>query len=60
MITNLHHIAILTSNMEDAIEYYTNLLGGQKPRISEVNRPGVKLIGDAANWSLRGDISLAH
>ena len=43
MITNLHHVAILTSNMEDAIEYYTNLLGGQMPRIAEVDRPGVKL-----------------
>ena len=43
MITNLHHVAILTSNMEDAIEYYTNLLGVQTPRIVEVNRPGIKL-----------------
>ena len=43
MITNLHHVAILTSNMEDAIEYYTNLLGGQNPRVAEVDRPGVKL-----------------
>lgn len=43
MITNLHHVAILTSNIEDAIEYYTNLLGGQTPRIAEVDRPGLKL-----------------
>ena len=43
MITNLHHIAILTSNIEDAIQFYTNLLGCQSPRIAEVDRPGVKL-----------------
>ncbi len=43
MITNLHHVAILTSNIEDAIEYYANLLGCQSPRIAEVDRPGVKL-----------------
>jgi len=39
----LHHIAILTSNIEDAIQFYTNLLGCQSPRIAEVDRPGVKL-----------------
>ena len=43
MITNLHHVAILTSNIDEAIEYYTNLLGGQTPRIAEVDRPGIKL-----------------
>lgn len=43
MITNLHHVAILTSNIEDAIQFYTNLLGCQSPRIAEVDRPGVKL-----------------
>ncbi len=43
MITNLHHVAILTSNIEEAIQFYTNLLGGQSPRIAEVDRPGVKL-----------------
>ena len=43
MITNLHHVAILTSNIEDAVQFYTNLLGGQSPRIAEVDRPGVKL-----------------
>lgn len=43
MITNLHHVAILTSNIEDAVQFYTNLLGCQSPRIAEVDRPGVKL-----------------
>lgn len=43
MITNLHHVAILTSNIEEAIQFYTNLLGCQSPRIAEVDRPGVKL-----------------
>ena len=43
MITNLHHVAILTSNVEDAIQFYTSLLGCQSPRIAEVDRPGVKL-----------------
>ena len=43
MITNLHHVAILTSNIEEAIQFYANLLGCQSPRIAEVDRPGVKL-----------------
>jgi len=29
--------------MEDAIKYYTELLGCQAPRIAQVDRPGVKL-----------------
>ena len=43
MITNLHHCCVLTSNMEDAIEYYMELLGCQTPRVAEVDQPGVKL-----------------
>jgi len=43
MITNLHHVAILTSNLVEAINYYTDLLDCQKPKIADVDKPGVKL-----------------
>ena len=43
MITNLHHCCILTSDMGEAIEYYSELLGCEVPRIAQVDRPGVKL-----------------
>ena len=44
MITNLHHVAILTANLEKAIEFYMELLGcHQAPKIAEVDKPGGKL-----------------
>ena len=43
MITSLHHVAVLTSNLEEAIKYYLELLGCQSPRIAEFDKPGVKL-----------------
>ena len=42
MITNLHHVAILTSDLEEAIAYYVDMLGCQQPKIAEVDKPGVK------------------
>ena len=44
MITNLHHVAILTCNMEEAINYYTELLGCDPPAIAKVDKPGMKLL----------------
>ena len=43
MITNLHHVAILTSNLDEAITYYVDLLDCQEPKIAEVDKPGMKL-----------------
>jgi catechol 2,3-dioxygenase-like lactoylglutathione lyase family enzyme len=43
MITSLHHVAILTRDMDSALEFYTELLGCQIPRVIEIDRPGLKL-----------------
>jgi catechol 2,3-dioxygenase-like lactoylglutathione lyase family enzyme len=43
MITNLHHVAILTSDMEKAVEYYTELLGCEPPEPVRIDKPGMRL-----------------
>ena len=43
MITNLHHVAILTADLEAAVAYYVDLLGCQPPKIAQVDKPDVKL-----------------
>lgn len=43
MITNLHHVAILTSNIEESVKYYVELLGCEPPTPVQVDKPGIKL-----------------
>ena len=42
MITNLHHVAILTGDLDAAVGYYVDLLGCQPAKIAEVDKPGLK------------------
>ena len=43
MITNLHHVAILTFDMDQAIEFYSELLDCPASKVVEVNEPGIRL-----------------
>jgi len=43
MISGLHHIAVLTADIDAAIARYAALLGGQTPRQVQVDQPGVRL-----------------
>ena len=43
MISGLHHVAVLTADIDAAVAQYVALLGGQTPRQVLVDRPGVKL-----------------
>ena len=43
MIKQLHHVAILTSNIEEAIQYYCKLLGCQARDPVEVDKGGARL-----------------
>ena len=43
MITNLHHVAILTSDMQEAVKYYVEFLGCPSPNVVQVDKPGMKL-----------------
>lgn len=42
MIARIHHVAILTSNMEDAIMHFSMLLGCSSPRVFQADSPGLK------------------
>jgi len=59
MITNLHHVAILTSNIDEAVEYYANMLGCLVPGITQVEKPGAKFqtamlpVGQSGTTSLQ-------
>ena len=44
MLTHIQHVAILTSNMEEAMAYYVDLLEIERsPDVVTVDKPGVKL-----------------
>ena len=43
MVKNLHHVAILTKNIEDAVAYYQDMLGCEEVKIADVALPGVKM-----------------
>jgi catechol 2,3-dioxygenase-like lactoylglutathione lyase family enzyme len=43
MISGLHHVAVLTADIDAAVAQYVALLGGQTPRQVLVDRPGVRL-----------------
>ena len=61
MISGLHHVAVLTADIDAAVAQYVALLGGQTPRQVLVDRPGVKL--KSAMLPLgkdRGDVSPDH
>jgi len=39
----LHHVAILTKNIDRAVEHYARLLGADRPEIRSVDAPGMRL-----------------
>ena len=41
MISQIHHVAILTSNIEKAIRHYVDLLGCEEKEAVTVEKPGV-------------------
>jgi catechol 2,3-dioxygenase-like lactoylglutathione lyase family enzyme len=43
MITNLHHVAILTSDLDKAVRFYVDLLDCPMPKIAEVDKPNIRL-----------------
>lgn len=43
MISGLHHVAVLTADLDAALAQYGALLGGEAPRQVLVDQPGVKL-----------------
>ena len=44
MLTHIQHVAVLTSNMEEAMAYYVELLEiDRPPEVIDVDRPGVTL-----------------
>lgn len=43
MITRLHHVGIVTGDIDEAIRYYLGLLGCQMPQVSNIRRPGAIL-----------------
>ena len=42
MISKLHHVAILTANIEEAIAFYADLLGLETRPVIQVDRPDAK------------------
>ena len=42
MITNIHHVAILTSNIDEAIKFYIDFLNCDKPKVISVEKKGMK------------------
>jgi catechol 2,3-dioxygenase-like lactoylglutathione lyase family enzyme len=42
-ITRVHHVGVLTRDIEAAVETYAGLLGNRPPRVVDVKRPGVQL-----------------
>jgi catechol 2,3-dioxygenase-like lactoylglutathione lyase family enzyme len=43
MIRRLHHVGIVTSNIDNAVQHYVKDFGCPAPKIASVERPGVKL-----------------
>jgi catechol 2,3-dioxygenase-like lactoylglutathione lyase family enzyme len=43
VISGLHHVAILTADLDAAVVQFTALLGAEAPRFVLVDQPGVKL-----------------
>jgi len=41
MISQIHHVAILTSDIDKAIEHYADLLGCERKEPATVEKPGV-------------------
>lgn len=42
MITKLHHVAVATRNIDDAIRCYVEFLGCETPRIVQRDEPGAR------------------
>jgi catechol 2,3-dioxygenase-like lactoylglutathione lyase family enzyme len=43
MIKGLHHVGIVTANIEDAIRYYVETFGCPPPKVVTVDKPGIQL-----------------
>ena len=43
MIRRLHHVGIVTSNIEQAVHHYVESFGCPPPKIVTIDKPGVKL-----------------
>ena len=43
MLTHIQHVAILTSNIDEAMDHYVELLGCERPAVIDVDKVGVKL-----------------
>lgn len=43
MVKKLHHVAILTSDIEEMVEYYQETFGCPAPKIVSVDKPDFKL-----------------
>lgn len=43
MIRGIHHVAILTSNIERAMDFFRQTFGCEPVKIVSVNKPGLKL-----------------
>src|SRR3990172_2898814 len=58
MIIRLEHVTLVTSNIKNAIEYYSELLGYEKPAIVQIDSPDAKF--KAAGFSIgpKGDTRL--
>lgn len=42
IITRLHHVAIVTANINDAVRYYLEILRCETPKIVQVDKPGAR------------------
>ena len=42
MIIGLHHVAILTTDMEDTLDFFATLFGSEKPASVAIDKPGLK------------------
>jgi catechol 2,3-dioxygenase-like lactoylglutathione lyase family enzyme len=43
MVRKLHHVGVLTANIEETIRHYVETFGCQPPKVVSVDKPGLKL-----------------
>lgn len=55
MIIRLHHTAIVTGNMDEALRYYLEILQCERPRVVQVDRPGAKFRSAMLRIGLTGE-----
>jgi catechol 2,3-dioxygenase-like lactoylglutathione lyase family enzyme len=42
-MTKLHHVGILTSNIQQSIDWFADCFGCPKPKVTHVDKPGLRL-----------------